>query len=283
MASSVEPRSGINHSWTFGESGWNTGMDANLLSIGRYAYHLSVKDRDLSVPPGSPVAGDAYIVGPSATGDWATHDDDVTVWDGADWVFGTPRLGWVAYIEDEGVHKTFTSSWVDVVGAFTSLDVAGAGTFGGSIDASAGGVYLGGTAAANLLDYHEKGIFTPTFEASSGSGATYSSQIGVYTKTGNLVTIHIDMKLTGIGTLSGSAFIKGLPFAPLAGSNNGSGSVSYWATWATAVVAVECFCDNTNMINLLHVVAAQTSSVFTSPSVVGASGRLILSLTYTTA
>lgn len=101
MASSIEPRSGLNYAWSLGESGWNTGMDANLLSIGRFAYHLSVKDRDLATPPASPATGDTYIVAASPTGAWATHATHVAVWNGTAWVFGTPRTGWVAFIEDE--------------------------------------------------------------------------------------------------------------------------------------------------------------------------------------
>jgi hypothetical protein len=102
MPSTTEPRSGLKSGWSLGESGWNGEMDANLLSIGRWAYHLSVKDRDLNTPPVSPSDGDGYIVGPSPTGAWATHAGKVTVFAGTDgWVFGTPRIGWVAYIEDE--------------------------------------------------------------------------------------------------------------------------------------------------------------------------------------
>ncbi|ALH23801.1 hypothetical protein FDH70_gp29 [Pseudomonas phage PaMx25] len=47
MPASTEPRSGLSFGWSLGENNWNTGMDANLLSIGRFAYHLSVKDRIL--------------------------------------------------------------------------------------------------------------------------------------------------------------------------------------------------------------------------------------------
>ena len=101
MPSSTEPRSGLQYGWNLGENGWNTGMDANLLSIGRFAYHLSVKDRDLTAPPGGPTEGDSYIVGPAATGAWATHDGKVAFWSGSAWVFGIPRIGWVAYVEDE--------------------------------------------------------------------------------------------------------------------------------------------------------------------------------------
>ena len=101
MPTSTEPRSGLKYGWSLGESGWNTEMDGNLLSVGRFAFHLSVKDRDLTAPPGTPAAGDTYIVVASATGAWDGKAGQVAVWDGATWVFGVPRIGWVAYIEDE--------------------------------------------------------------------------------------------------------------------------------------------------------------------------------------
>lgn len=101
MASLTESRSGLKYGWALGESGWNTEMDANLLSIGRFAFHLSVKDRDLTAPPGSPTAGGTYIVAASATGAWAGKEAQVAIWSGTAWVFGVPRVGWVAYVEDE--------------------------------------------------------------------------------------------------------------------------------------------------------------------------------------
>lgn len=107
MPASTEPRSGLFWGWSLGENNWNTGMDANLLRIGRFAFHLSVKDRDLATPPGSPADGDTYIVGPSPTGAWAGQADKVAVWSGTEWVFGTPRVGWVAYIEDEEVLSVY--------------------------------------------------------------------------------------------------------------------------------------------------------------------------------
>lgn len=110
MASKTETRSGLVYGWSYGENGWNTGMDANLLSLGRFAYHLSVKDRDISAPPGSPAAGDTYIVGPSPTGAWAGKANQVAVWSGTAWVFGVPRIGWVAYIEDEEVLSVYKAA-----------------------------------------------------------------------------------------------------------------------------------------------------------------------------
>lgn len=110
MPASTEPRSGLSFGWSLGESNWNTGMDANLLSIGRFAYHLSVKDRNLSSPPGSPANGDTYIVGPSPTGAWAGKEGQVAVWTGSSWAFGVPRVGWVAYIEDEEVLSAYKNA-----------------------------------------------------------------------------------------------------------------------------------------------------------------------------
>lgn len=107
MPASTEPRSGLQWGWTLGETPWKDGMDQNLLRLGRVGFHLSVKDRDLSTPPDSPVNGDTYIVGPVGTDAWADHDDHVAVWGGGVWNFYPPRIGWVAYVEDEEVLSAF--------------------------------------------------------------------------------------------------------------------------------------------------------------------------------
>lgn len=109
MASSTEPRSGLVYGWSVGENGWKTGMDNNLLWLGRFGTHLSVKDRDLATPPGSPAAGDTYIIAASPTGAWSGKAAQVTIWDGAAWVFGVPRIGWLAYLEDEEKLTVFKS------------------------------------------------------------------------------------------------------------------------------------------------------------------------------
>lgn len=101
MPASTEPRSGLKYGWTLGESGWSADMSNNLLRHGRFGFHLSVLDRDLATPPGTPAAGDTYIVAAAPTGAWVGHATEVAVWDGAAWVFGVPRTGWLAYIEDE--------------------------------------------------------------------------------------------------------------------------------------------------------------------------------------
>lgn len=79
---------------------------------------LSVADRDLTTPPGSPTIGDTYIPAATATGDWAGHEDDVAIWwlspgaSSAAWYFHTPETGLRAYIVDEDVLSLWDgSSW----------------------------------------------------------------------------------------------------------------------------------------------------------------------------
>lgn len=119
----TESRNGLVQGWTLGESGWNAGMDANLKHIDNFGMHLSVKDRDLATPPGSPANGDTYIIAAVPTGAWAARTaGDLAMWSTADnaWRFKTPRNGYSAYIEDEAGHATFNGTvWV--------MDISGAG------------------------------------------------------------------------------------------------------------------------------------------------------------
>jgi hypothetical protein len=76
-----------------------------------------------------------------------------------------------------------------------------------------GGVYLGGTGAANLLDDYEEGTFTATLLGSTTNPTvTYAEQVGVYTKIGNLVTVKFSVGTTANTGGVGNIWIGGLPF-----------------------------------------------------------------------
>jgi hypothetical protein len=78
-----------------------------------------------------------------------------------------------------------------------------------------GGVYLGGTGAANHLDDYEEGTFTPTIIGTTTAGTgTYTTQVGAYTKVGRAVTIQIRLSWTA-HTGAGFMFVSGLPFTIL--------------------------------------------------------------------
>src|SRR5262245_66559721 len=64
-------------------------------------FHLSVLDKDLTVPPASPVAGDRYIVAAGAGGAWSGQAGKVAAWQDGAWAFHAPHEGWLAWVADE--------------------------------------------------------------------------------------------------------------------------------------------------------------------------------------
>jgi hypothetical protein len=64
---------------------------------------LAVLDAGLSAPPGGPDAGDRYIVGPSPTGAWAGHAEEVATFVDGSWEFALPEAGWIAFDLAAGV------------------------------------------------------------------------------------------------------------------------------------------------------------------------------------
>ena len=89
------------------------------------------------------------------------------------------------------------------------------GTAGHGIDFSATSDGAG-TDSSELLDDYEEGTFTPTLGAHSSNGThSYTTQVGNYTKVGNVVHIWLKMTINTLntsGTISGNLEILGLPY-----------------------------------------------------------------------
>jgi hypothetical protein len=107
-------------------------------------------------------------------------------------------------------------------GAGSNLDNAvdlGTGAYRFKDLYTSGGVYLGGTGAANKLDDYEYGTWTPSFvQAPAG---TVSSLAGQYVKVGKLVTVYC--QVTG-SSLNATDYVRlqGLPFS--ASDKNATGT-----------------------------------------------------------
>ena len=106
-----------------------------------------------------------------------------------------------------------------------------------------GGVYLGGTGSANLLDDYEEGTWTPTLEVNnSTTGITYASRSGSYTKVGRKVTLLCDVTLSNKGSNTGAVNISNFPFT--SGDNlsstsfNGTGFAVIWENLNTATSSI---------------------------------------------
>jgi len=87
------------------------------------------------------------------------------------------------------------------------------------------------SANANTLDDYEEGTWTPTILFNgANAGMTYSSQVGLYTKVGNLVTVCCRVHLSAKGASTGPANIGGLPFT------SATAVIGYGATlWMNSV------------------------------------------------
>jgi len=99
---------------------------------------------------------------------------------------------------------------------------------------SGGGItFNGDTAAANALDDYEEGTWTPYLQGygqSTPMSQTYSSQLGLYRKVGNIIYVSYRITLTGKGNMSGNyLLLMGLPYN-IGGTthNGGYGGINYF-------------------------------------------------------
>lgn len=85
-----------------------------------------VEDRDLTTPTSSPSEGTLWIVGASATGDWAGHDGELAHYIGGAWAFYVPGVGFNVWLQDESMHARWTgSAWEAGILSGSAVQVGG--------------------------------------------------------------------------------------------------------------------------------------------------------------
>jgi hypothetical protein len=136
-----------------------------------------------------------------------------------------------------------------------------------------GGVYLGGTGSANLLDDYEEGTWTPTI-----SSGTVTAENAWYVKVGTLITI--SAKFSGFSdTSSGtSVTVGGVPFTTKASDHTAQGSMiadylsngPYFPYISSNATTIRFYIQSTtNYTTMVH-------------SNLGSSGSFYFTLTYQT-
>ena len=99
-----------------------------------------------------------------------------------------------------------------------------------------GGVYLGGTGSANLLDDYEEGTWTPVLTMTTSGDMTATANGATYTKVGRMV--HFVVYFNGINgaspTPSGEFRLTGLPFTSRSGTTFTAINVTYANILVTA-------------------------------------------------
>lgn len=110
MSSIKESSLGLNYGLSYGETGWNSGMDENIVLTGFHA-NKQIKGI-LSTPPTTGVSnGDAYIVGSSPTGTWVGNYARVAIYDRGSWLFATPSTGVSVYNKANGCWYEYNNGW----------------------------------------------------------------------------------------------------------------------------------------------------------------------------
>lgn len=109
---------------------------------------LSVIDKDVFTPPGSPADGDCYIVAATATGAWTGQEDSIAFYNSG-WRFVPPREGMLAWVQDEDLIYYYDGA------AWAELETGGSS---GVILKEEGSTVLGAATTINFVG----GCFTLT-------------------------------------------------------------------------------------------------------------------------
>lgn len=215
-----------------------------------------VIDRDLSAPPGGPAQGDAYIVGPSATGLWTGKENNIACWIGTAWVFVVPLEGTSMYLADEDALVIYSGALWSIYGGtdYFGYRQVGTGVLEswypvGAIGAIATSVV---TPAANflyaipLVITKRRTVDTIALEV-TGADAAKNCRFGLYRSTQGNSNLYPTSKIfdsgdvsigsTGVKTFSSTQVLEpGLYWAVFV--TNGTGAMQFRALSSTAMMPI---------------------------------------------
>jgi hypothetical protein len=133
-----------------------------------------IESRTLTTPPTTPLLGDAYIVGPAATGAWSGHDSEIVAFQSGTWLFYDPAPGWQVYAKAEQAILVFAGgAWT----ALASNGSAGIPTLGINTGADTTN-RLAVASAASLFTHAGNGHQLKLNKAAAGDTASLLYQTG---------------------------------------------------------------------------------------------------------
>ncbi len=177
---------------------------------------LRVKADDWEIPSATPVEGEAHVVGPIASNEWAGQSGKLAIFSNGGWVFLTPKIGWRAWNEVLGAEIVFDGvNWVRFAGVVTA---GGAASLHRVVEIdhtlAAGAVSV----TLSVIPSHAQviGVTARVISAITGAGVSSWSLgvAGAVNRYGN-----------GLG-LGLNSYAKGL-----------TGPVTYWADTALEITA----------------------------------------------
>lgn len=153
-------------------------------------------------------------------------------------------------------------TWPDAVG---TVQISGQAI-------SAPSINFGGTTLANYVE----GTWTPVLVGSGGGSATYSSQVGTYTRIGNRILFDLAISIAG-STLTGNISISGLPVS--IGSSAGSATFYLTSAAASATPSVMAITGASSSVIFLYTFVSGTATLLTTANL-GTSANIIISGQY---
>ena len=183
---------------------------------------ISVLDRDLAAPPGSPAEGARYIVDSGATGLWAGWDGDVAFYAGGAWLRLPARTGWVVWVQDEAqVVVRIGSVWTPLDGAMGLLSqVASVDVAKGALGSTTGMAVLeqtlselSGAYVASTIEIPDRsivlGVSTRVVTAVTGAASFDCGVAGETSKFGS--ALGTTSGSTNVGVVGPEAFYADTP------------------------------------------------------------------------
>jgi hypothetical protein len=143
-----------------------------------------------------------------------------------------------------------------------------------------GGVYLGGTGAANKLDDYEEGTWTPTITGVVSGSATLTVNQASYTKVGRAVHVSCYIINANVTGLVGTIIVGGLPFTAngFAMIKNGYSTLF---SFDQQTIEVAGYTENGQAYIRLHRGSSTTPITGTDATAAG-DGRIMMNFTYKT-
>lgn len=188
---------------------------------------LSVLDKDLTAPPGSPTEGARYLVASGATGAWSGWAGDIALWTDGAWVRLPARAGWQAWVQDEqALYARIGSSWVALLraGAVALARSPNGGTTGMGILEETLSALSGATRDSTIQIPNRAivlGVSTRTITTVTGATSYDCGIAGEAGKFGGALGVAAGS--TNIGVIGPEAFYAATPIRLTANGGNFTG------------------------------------------------------------
>tara|TARA_B100000214_G_scaffold125400_1_gene89109 strand:- start:814 stop:2124 length:1311 start_codon:yes stop_codon:yes gene_type:complete len=140
------------------------------------------------------------------------------------------------------------------------------------------------TSANNALGDYEEGTWTPYFAGYTTAGTFgYASQVGRYTKIGNIVHYEFEIRLNAITSAgAGMLNVRGLPYTGNGVPYYSGGSLAYYENWASGITPSGILKDVNNDRLFIYKNNQAVNRLNMDSSNLTANTRLIASGTYLT-